>query len=64
MAAVGNIRMGTGPDGRSKGFCHVDFNSDEGAKAVFEGLHHQEIEGRRVHIDEATRRLQPQNKSY
>lgn len=64
MAAVGNIRMGTGPDGRSKGFCHVDFHSDEGAKAVFEGLHHQEIEGRRVHIDEATRKLQPQNKSY
>ena len=56
MGTVGNIRMGTDPDGRSRGFCHVDFYAEEGAKAVYEGLHEREIEGRKVRIDEASRR--------
>lgn len=56
MGTVGSIRMGTDPDGRSRGFCHVDFYTEEGAKAVYEGLHEQEIEGRKVRIDEASRR--------
>ena len=47
---VKNVRIATGEDGRPRGFCHVEFETAEGAQAAM-GLTGQMLDGRAVRLD-------------
>jgi nucleolin len=50
---VTSVRIAKGDDGRSKGFCHVDFESNEGVQKAIE-LNGNELDGRAVRVDPST----------
>ena len=55
--SVRSVRLATDPGtGRKKGFAFVDFFEEDKAKLCFYELHDQELLGRPVLIDDATRR--------
>ena len=48
--SVKNVRIAMGEDGRAKGFCHVEFESPDGASAAM-GLAGQMLDGRVPRLD-------------
>lgn len=50
---VTSVRIAKGDDGRSKGFCHVDFDSNDSVQKAIE-KNGQELDGRAVRVDAST----------
>lgn len=53
VGTVTTVRMSKGDDGRSKGFCHVEFDTPEMAREALK-LNGHEMEGRKVKLDVAS----------
>lgn len=52
---ITSIRIAKGDDGRSKGFCHVDFESNESVKKAM-SKNGEDLDGRQVRVDASTGR--------
>jgi len=48
---VTDIRIAQHPDGKSKGFCHVDFDSQESLDHALESKAGKELDGRDIKLD-------------
>lgn len=52
---VRDVRLVRGPNGESRGFGFVDYNSEDDAKAAIRGLDQTEWNGRRLLVEVAKR---------
>lgn len=52
---IKDVRVGMRPDGKSKGFAHVEFTDEAGAQAAIK-KHDETLDGRRIKVDMAQRK--------
>ena len=53
--SIKQVRMGVHPDGKSKGFCHVEFSDEKGSGLALK-RNNESLDGRNIKVDEAAGR--------